>query len=333
MISLELHAENLRALLSPITSLLDDETVSEILINGPKHVFAERDGLLARTGCDFGSERELLVALRAVAQYAGLELDERAPILEARLPDGSRIEAVVAPLASEGPVVAIRKNRCAQLSMDELVQLGSLQPDGKNVLAALVSERRNVLIAGGTGSGKTSLLSTLAATVPDAERIVVIEDAPEIALLHPHVVYLRARPADPQGHHEIGIRSLFRASLRLRPDRIVIGEIRGPEALDLVQAMTSGHGGCLSTIHATTPLDALARLETLALMAGLQLPLWALRTQVASAVHAIVQVERDAHGRRIVHEIAHVLPSEHGYELRDLYRTTADDRERDRSAR
>jgi pilus assembly protein CpaF len=255
-----------------------------------------------------------------VAQYAGRPLRPEDPILEARLPDGSRIEAVIPPAAPDGPIASIRRFSRKALSLDDLLERGALRPEAAQLLRTLVEERRNVLVSGGTGSGKSSLLGALAALVPPAARLVVIEDARELQLHHPHVVQLEAQPADAHGRGAVSVRELFAATLRLRPDRIVIGELRGREALELVQAMTSGHGGSMSTIHAKSAADALSRLETLALMADVELPLTALRGQIASAIDAVVQLVRGPDGVRRVTEISAVSSSaERGYALRSLY--------------
>jgi pilus assembly protein CpaF len=290
------------------------------MINGPDQIYVERNGRLERTRWRFAGAEALLCAVRGMAQSAGRAISAEQPFLEGRLPDGSRIEAVVAPAALEGPVVSIRRFSQCSLTLERLVQSGGLAPAGAALLRELVGGRRNLLIAGGTGSGKTSLLNALARFIADEQRVIVLEDARELQLPHEHVVHLTARPADTRGRGAISMRELLRATLRLRPDRIVVGEVRGAEAVELVQAMTSGHDGCLSTIHASSPWDALARLETLALMSELPLPLGALRAQVASAVHAIVQTARASDGSRAVVEIAELVPSEQGYALRSLYR-------------
>lgn len=323
MIPHDIHSHNVRILLAPIAKLLADPEVSEIMINGPRDVYVERRGTVTRSDCTFASASALMSALRGVAQYVGRNVSEREPIIEARLPDGSRVEAVLPPAAPDGPIVSIRRMLRSTLTLPDLAARGSLSDNGCAVLRALVGKHSNVLIAGGTGSGKTSVLGALCGLLPASERVVVIEDSRELALRHEHVVHLEARPPDARGQGEITVRQLFKATLRLRPDRIVVGEIRGAEALELVQAMTSGHGGCLSTIHASTPLDALHRLETLALMSDVQLPLHALRAQIASAVHAVVQTARSESGRREVTEIAAVAFGERGYTTQTLYRAGA----------
>ena len=323
MIPRELHEQNLRELWSPIATLLAHREVGEIMINGPEHIYVERGGKLQPTACRFADDDALLSALRAVAQYAGRELGPHAPILEARLPDGSRLEAVVGPAVGDSPVVSIRRFVHAAHTLDQLLACGGLRDDGAALLRSAVHERRNILVAGGTGSGKTSLLNVLAALIADDQRVVVIEDARELALPHEHVVHLQAQPPDSRGRGEVSVWQLFKATLRLRPDRIVVGEVRGAEAFELIQAMTSGHAGCLSTIHASAPADALARLETLALMSGVALPLQALRAQVASAIDVVVQTARTMQGARCVSEIADVRLERGAYALTTRYRERA----------
>jgi len=311
----------LRTGLAPIGPVLDDESVTEISINGPREVFVERRGRLSRTEIQFDSAMSLLAALRIIAQYAGRPFDEMHPILEARLPDGSRVEALLPPVAPDGPAVSIRRFSKERLSLGKLLEFGALTEDAAEMLRILIECKQNVVIAGGTGSGKTSMLNALSALVPSGERIIVIEDARELKLQGEHVVQLEARPPDARGKGAVTIRDLFKASLRMRPDRIVIGEIRGGEALDLVQAMTSGHGGCLTTVHATFPADTLSRLETLALMGSVDLPLQALRAQLSSAVDIVVQTARMRDGRRRVTHISELLATDvrHGYRIQDLF--------------
>lgn len=314
------HDQNVLALLEPVAALLADPAIGEIMINGPNLVFVEREGRIERTGVTF-ERAQLAAALRGIAQFAGRSVSEERPILEARLPDGSRVEAVLPPAAPDGPFVSIRRVRPNTLSLPALRARGSVGEHGAALLAKLVEQRHNVLIAGGTGSGKTSVLGAMAAQIPGDERVVVIEDARELSLSHPHVVQLEARPADARGRGEVSVRQLFKATLRLRPDRVIVGEIRGGEALELIQAMTSGHGGCLGTIHATSPFEALQRLETLALMSDVQLPLHALREQIGCAVQAVVQTARLHDGRREIAAISAVARAEDGYALQPLYRS------------
>ncbi len=303
----DVFADFVEGFLKPISAELKDPRVSEVLINGPFRVFVEREGRLSPSSCSFSSEEELLSALRAVAQYLGRALDENHPILEGRLPDGSRLQAVLPPLVAGGACVAIRRHQQESLTLKKLVELDALDESTLGLVKEAVANRKNVLVSGGTGSGKTSLLRCIASLIPDNERVVTIEDARELSLQNAHIVSLESRPADAKGRGGVDIEELFRATLRLRPDRIVIGELRGREALDLIQAMNSGHGGTMSTIHASDPLAALRRLETLALYSGVDLPLVALRAQVATAVDLVIQVERCSSGRRWVKSVAQVL--------------------------
>jgi pilus assembly protein CpaF len=322
MIEKEAFAQALYGLLAPIAPLLDDATVSEILINGPFEVFVERRGRLERTDARFSSSSAVLSALRNVAQYAGTYVDQQNPILEAQLPDGSRLEAVLSPIAQGGPVVAIRRFSRSTMTLARLIELGSMDATVAASLEAMVVAKCNIMVAGGTGSGKTSLLNVLAACAPEGERVLVLEDTRELQIARGHVVYMEARKPDEQGQKAISIRQLFRASLRMRPDRIIVGEIRGGEAIDLLQAMVSGHGGCLATLHATTPRDTLARLETMCMMSDLTMPLAAIRTQIGSGIDVIVQVARLPDGaRRLTHvtEVVGFDLDSGKYELRDLF--------------
>lgn len=321
MIPSEVFENTLRGFLAPVLRELDDPSVTELLINGPSDVFVERKGKLVRLDAKFGSRDALMSALRVIAQYVGRPLDAEHPILEGRLPDGSRVEALLPPIAPDGPSIAIRRFSKDKLTLAKLLEFGALSQDAAELLHVLVECKQNIVVAGGTGSGKTSMLNALSAFIPEGERIVVIEDARELQLQRDHVVQLEARPADAKGKGAIGIRELFKATLRMRPDRIVLGEIRGGEALDLVQAMTSGHGGCLTTVHATYPIDTMNRLETMALMGGVDLPLTALRAQLASAVDFIVQTARLRDGSRKVTHVSEVVGVDpvHGYRLKDLF--------------
>ncbi|MGC4068894.1 MAG: CpaF family protein [Polyangiaceae bacterium] len=321
MIPVEVFESTLRGFLEPVRGALEDASVTEVLINGPSDIFIERKGQLTRLDARFKSADALMSALRVVAQYVGRPLDAEHPILEGRLPDGSRLEALLPPVSPDGPSVAIRRFSKEKLTLAKLLELEALTADAAELLRLLIECKQNVVVAGGTGSGKTSLLNALSALIPKGERIVVIEDARELQLQREHVVQLEARPADPKGRGAISIRDLFKATLRMRPDRIVLGEIRGGEALDLIQAMTSGHSGCLTTVHATYPVDTLNRLETMALMGGVELPLSALRAQLASAVDVIVQTARLRDGRRKVTHITEVVgvDPQHGYRIKDLF--------------
>ncbi len=307
MIPKHVFEETLLQFLAPIRPYLDDASVSEIMINGPDQIYIERKGMLERVPAKFESREALLAALRNLSQYVGKHVDEAHPILEGRLPDGSRVEALIPPVAPDGPHVSIRRFFKETLTVERLVQFGSLTGIAAASLQAMVISKLNIMIAGGTGSGKTSMLNALSGFIPDGERVVVIEDSREVQFQKPHVVQLEARPADPKGKGAVSIRDLFRATLRMRPDRVVVGEIRGGEALDIVQAMTSGHGGCMGTLHATHPRDTLTRLETMCMMSDIDLPLQAMRQQIGSGVQLIVQVSRLQDGSRKVTHITEVM--------------------------
>lgn len=322
LIPKEVFEETLLQFLAPIRPFLDDPAVSDIMINGPFQIYVEKKGQLHLTNARFETREALVAALRNAAQYVGKHVDEMKPILEGRLPDGSRIEAVLPPAAPEGPCVSIRRFFKETLTVQRLVNFGALTPDVASALQALVVSKLNILIAGGTGSGKTSMLNALSSFIPEGERVVVIEDSRELQLQREHICMLEARPPDPKGRGEVTIRDLFRATLRLRPDRIVVGEIRSGEALDLIQAMTSGHGGCMSTLHATYPRDTTSRLETMAMMSDIDMPLTALRIQLASAVNIICQVSRLQDGSRKITHITEVLgfdTNKGEYILQDIF--------------
>lgn len=322
MISKEVYSDTLSGLLSPVRPFMEDAAVSEIMINGPEQIFVERRGKLERVACRFESQAALMAALRNIAQYAGTFIDERLPILEARLPDGSRVEAVMAPVAQDGPVVSIRRFSKSTMTLERLVDLGALDVQAAEALSAMVVGKCNIALSGGTGSGKTSLLNVLAGRVPEDERVLVLEDTREIEIARSHVVYLEARKEDEHGHGAVTIRDLFRASLRMRPDRIIVGEIRGAEALDMVQAMVSGHGGSLATLHASHPRDALTRLETMCMMSDVSMPLSAIRMQIGSGIDVVVQVSRLADGSRKVTHVTEVVNFDIDtgkYETHDLF--------------
>lgn len=306
----------------PVRPYLDDPTVTEVMINGPGKIYVERRGKIEKVKETFPHVKSLYAALRSAAQYVGKHVDDERPLLEGRLPDGSRLAAVLPPSGNGGPYVAIRRFFREKLTVDRLIELESLTPDAAELIETLVACKQNVVIAGGTASGKTSMLNAVSAFIPEDERVVVIEDSKELQLQRDHVVTLEARPPDANDRGAVSIRQLFHITLRMRPDRIVIGELRGGEALDLVQAMTSGHGGCLTTLHATYPRDVLSRLETMALMSDVALPLPAMRAQIASAIDVIVQVARLRDGTRKVSHISEVggfdLDRGH-YQIRDLY--------------
>jgi pilus assembly protein CpaF len=292
--------------LGPLEDLLADPTVEEVMVNGPGAVYVERGGRIEETDVAFADEEEMRNAIERILAPLGRRVDELSPMVDARLADGSRVNVVIPPLALDGPAISIRRFRASRPGPGELVALGTLSAEQHRLLRDAVRSRRSVLVSGGTGSGKTTLLNALSSFVSPEERLVTIEDAAELRLQQPHVVRLESRPAGVEGRGEVTIRDLLRNALRMRPDRIVIGEVRGPEALDLLTALNTGHDGALSTVHANSPADALRRLETLALMAGVGLPHGAIAEQVRHGVDLVVQMERRPNGSRRVSEIAWV---------------------------
>jgi pilus assembly protein CpaF len=293
--------------LGPLEVLLADPAVEEVMVNGPGVVYVERGGRIAATDVAFADEEELRNAIERILAPLGRRVDELSPMVDARLADGSRVNVVIPPLAIDGPLVSIRRFGASRPGPDELVELGTLSDAQRRSLRDAVAAHRSILISGGTGSGKTTLLNALSRFISAGERVVTIEDAAELRLQQPHVVRLESRPAGVEGRGEVTIRDLLRNALRMRPDRIVIGEVRGPEALDLLTALNTGHDGALSTIHANSPTDALSRLETLALMAGVGLPHAAIAEQVQRGIELVVQLERRPDGGRVVSEIAEVV--------------------------
>ncbi|GAB3304571.1 CpaF family protein [Geodermatophilus aquaeductus] len=286
----------------PLQPYLDDPAVSEIMVNGPDSVYVERKGRISRTTASFADEQHLRQVIERIVSRVGRRIDESSPLVDARLADGSRVNAVIPPLAFSGSTLTIRKFSRDPFQVADLISFGTLTPEMAELLRACVEARLNIVVSGGTGTGKTTLLNVLSSFIPENERIITIEDAVELQLQQDHVVRLESRPRNIEGKGEITIRDLVRNSLRMRPDRIVVGEVRGGESLDMLQAMNTGHDGSLSTVHANTPRDAIARLETLVLMAGMDLPLRAVREQVASAVDVIVQISRLRDGtRRVTH--------------------------------
>jgi pilus assembly protein CpaF len=286
----------------PIQTLLDDPTISEVMINGPENIYIERAGKVQRVGKRFVDDAHVMRIIEKIIAPLGRRLDESMPMVDARLPDGSRVNAIIPPISIIGPCVTIRKFSAEPLKPKDLVGFGTLSETMCRFLDACVSSRLNVIVSGGTGSGKTTTLNVLSSFIPHDERIVTIEDAAELRLQQDHVITLESRPANLEGKGEITIRQLVRNSLRMRPERIVIGEVRGAEALDMLQAMNTGHDGSLGTIHSNSPRDTLSRLETMVLMAGTALPSHAIREQIASALDLIVHQERLRDGsRRITH--------------------------------
>ena len=284
----------------PLEPLLADPAITEIMVNGPDKVYIEQAGQLAHTMIRFDDEDHLRRVIDRIVTRVGRRIDESSPLVDARLADGSRVNAIIPPLAFSGSTLTIRKFSTEALSVPDLINLGTLSPEMAELLRACVNARLNILISGGTGTGKTTLLNVLSSFIPDAERIITIEDAVELKLQQEHLVRLEARPANVEGKGEVTIRDLVRNALRMRPDRIVVGEVRGAEALDMLQAMNTGHDGSLSTVHANSPRDALSRLETLVLMAGMDLPLRAIREQIASAIDVVVHLARLRDGTRRV---------------------------------
>ena len=305
--------------LGPLEPLVRDDTVDEVMVNGAGTVWVERAGRLEPTDVAFAGESELRHAIERILAPLGRRVDEAEPLCDARLPDGSRVNVVIPPLALDGPVLTIRRFRRRALTPDELVACGSWTPPLHDVLARAISARLNVLVSGGTGSGKTTTLGALSGAIPGGERIVTIEDAAELRLQQPHVVRLEARPPGVEGRGEVTIRRLVRNALRMRPDRIVVGEVRGGEALDMISAMTTGHDGSLSTVHAGSAEEALRRLETLALMADVGLPHAAVREQLADAIDLVVHQARLPDGSRRVVGLSEVVRVASGPATRELY--------------
>jgi len=301
--------------------LLLDETISEIMVNRFDEIYVEKHGKLHRYPAQFSSERAVSGIVDRIVSPLGRRVDDSSPMVDARLPDGSRINAVVAPIALRGTSLTIRKFARQRLDMDELLRIGALDAAMRDFLAACVAQRRNLIVAGGTGAGKTTLLNVLSNCIPADERVITIEDAAELRLHHAHLVALEARPANLEGRGQVTIRELVRNALRMRPDRIVVGECRGGEALDMLTAMNTGHEGSLTTLHANSPRDALARLETMILMAGMDLPLAVVREHIAASVDVIVQQARSAGGHRYISAIVEVTGMESGQiQTQELFR-------------
>ncbi|NYT77951.1 Flp pilus assembly complex ATPase component TadA [Alcaligenaceae bacterium] len=298
--------------LGPLEALLADHRVSEIMVNRHDELFIEVEGRLRRHPACFSSEQAVREVMERIVAPLGRRIDESSPMVDARLPDGSRVNAVIAPIALRGNSLTIRKFPDRRLGMQDLVSAGSLSADMSMFLAACVRARKNIVVSGGTGSGKTTLLNILSNCIADGERVITIEDAAELRLEHPHLVALEARPANTEGRGQVKIRDLVRNALRMRPDRIVIGECRGEEAFDMLAAMNTGHEGSLTTLHANSPRDALARLETMVLMAGMSLPLSAVREHISASIDFIVQQSRLGEGRRLVTSIVEVTGMESG---------------------
>ncbi len=296
--------------LGPLEPLLADESVTDILVNGHRDVFVEKFGLLERASVRFQDERHLLRIIQKIVSAVGRRVDESSPFVDARLADGSRVNAIVAPLAIDGSLLSIRKFAKTRIDMAKLVELGSVPEAVADVLAAIVKSRRNVLISGGTGSGKTTLLNALSANIDGRERIVTIEDSAELQLQQEHVARLETRPANIEGRGEVSQRDLVKNALRMRPDRIIVGEVRSGEAFDMLQAMNTGHDGSMTTVHANTARDALSRVEQMIGMSGIEISPTSARAQIASAINVVVQIGRQADGRRRLLSLSEIVGME-----------------------
>ena len=312
----------------PLEPLLRDDEVTEVMVNAFDRIFVERDGRIERSTATFVDDAHVMRIIDKIVSQVGRRVDEASPMVDARLPDGSRVNAIIPPLALKGPTLTIRKFSRDPYTMDDLINFGSLTPQAAQFLAACVKGKLNVLISGGTGTGKTTMLNAMSAFIPGDERIVTIEDAAELQLQQEHVITLESRPANIEGQGEIRIRELVRNSLRMRPDRIIVGEVRGAETLDMLQAMNTGHEGSLTTIHANSPRDALSRLETLVMTGGVELPHRAIREQISSAFDLLVQISRLVDGSRRVTHVTEVLRMESDViTLQDLFLAKPPDEE------
>lgn len=294
----------------PLQPLLDDPEISEVMVNGPKNIYIERKGKLVKTNISFENDDAVLRVIDKIIMPLGRRIDSESPTVDARLPDGSRVNAVVQPVAIDGPSITIRKFQKDKLTVQQLVGYGSMTQNMADFIRACVIARLNIIISGGTGSGKTTLLNVLSGFIPEDERIVTIEDAAELRLQQDHIVRLETKPPNSEGRNAVSIRELVRNALRMRPDRIIVGECRSGEALDMLQAMNTGHDGSLTTLHANTPRDAISRLETMCLMSGMELPVRVIREQIASAIDVIIQQTRLKDGSRKVTSITEVAGME-----------------------
>lgn len=286
--------------LGPLQPLLEDAAIDEIMVNDPRNVFVERDGHLEPVEVEFRDEGHLRHVIDRIVAPLGRRIDESSPLVDARLPDGSRVNAIIPPLALRGPALTIRKFSTEPFTLERLVELGTISPAMARFLERCIHKRMNMIISGGTGSGKTSTLNALALCIPTHERLISIEDSAELQLRHPHWISLESRPPNVEGRGEITIRTLVRNALRMRPDRIIVGEVRGGEAFDMLQAMNTGHRGSLTTLHANSPRDALIRLESMVLMAGFEMPISAIRRMIGGAIELVVQQDRLSDGRRVM---------------------------------
>lgn len=320
---MSVFSDAIEQFLFPIKELLEDPGVSEVMINGPKEIFVEKKGLVYRTQCQFHNEEALLSAMRAIAQSVGRRIDKDNPRLDARLPDGSRIHVVLPPMAKNGTTVAIRKFSKEKLTLNDMITFGSVSKEAARFLDILMYLGKNIVVSGGTGSGKTTMLNVLGGRIPKTQRLIIIEDAAELQVKAEHVVNFETRKADEErGVTEVTIGDLVISAMRLRPDRIIVGEVRGSEALDLIQVMNTGHDGSMGTVHANNPVDACTRLETLCLMGETQIPPSAIRKMVASAMQIIVQCSRYHDGGRRTSHISEILgiDKDGNYISRDIYR-------------
>ena len=320
----EAFKEALHNYFSPVVKFFDDPKITEVLINGHDEVFVEHGGKLHSTDAKFQSEDELLAGITAIANYVGRRVTEEDPRLDARLPDGSRIHAVIRPCARSGPTVAIRKFSQVKVDFKQYIQWGAITPSGAQFLEIAMFLGKNILVSGGTGSGKTTLLGLLCGRIPKGQRIIVIEDASELIIHYEHVVRFETKMSDVEGNGGVSIYDLLKSSLRLRPDRIIVGEVRGAEAFDLIQAMNTGHKGCLGTIHSNSPEDALVRLESLALGAG-GISERALQHSIGSAIDMVIQISRLRDGSRRILSISEVLGTnkDNSYKIRDIFKMSS----------
>jgi len=323
----EIFSVTISRFLAPIAPFLADPAVSEIMVNSPEEIYVERNGELVKTDAKFDSPEAFMAAVNNILQFTGKRMTAERPLQDSRLPDGSRVHVILHPLSRRATCMNIRKFAKVLFDAEHLVKVGTWTRQAMEYLRLCVLAEKNLLVAGGTSSGKTCLLNSLSAFLPHNQRIVVIEDSAELDLQQAHVISLESRGPDRYGRGAVGISELFRSSLRLRPDRIIIGECRGGEALEIIQAMTSGHAGSMTTLHANSPLDALNRLETLCMMSKLDLPLHALRAQIRSAIDVLVQMTRFPDGRRSVTGIAEVLDLDRDgrYQVQDIFRYELDE--------
>lgn len=312
---------SVQVFLAPVLKYLKDESVTEVMINGPQNIFIERRGMVEKTDAKFEDESALMAAVRNISQFVGRPIDNEHPFLDARLPDGSRIHAVVPPVARNGTTVAIRKFSKERLSLKDLIAKGALTNEAARFLDVCLYLKKNIIVSGGTGSGKTTILGIMASRCLPNQRIVVLEDSAELKIHNEHVVFFEARPADEFGKGQVTLRDLVKSSLRLRPDRVIVGEVRGAEALDLISSMNTGHSGSMGTVHSNNPKECLTRLETLSLMTDSEVPVQAVRAQVAAAIQIVIQLSRMQDGSRKVTHISEGLGMDinGNYQVNDIY--------------